>query len=73
MQIETDYNMTELFQRMTSGEFTILIYGYVRYLDVYDREHRASFGIRRRLKWENAALAPTVVDENWPSNYDAAT
>lgn len=73
VQIETDYNMNELFQRMAPGEFTILIYGYARYLDVYDREHRASFGLRRRLKWENAALAPTVVDEYWPPNYNEAT
>lgn len=73
VQIETDYNMTDLLQRMTSGEFTILIYGYARYLDVYDREHRVSFGLRRRLKWENAALTPTVVDEYWPANYNAAT
>jgi hypothetical protein len=73
VQIETDYNMSELFQRMASGEFTIVIYGYARYLDVYDREHRISFGLRRRLKWENAALAPTVVDDNWPPDYNAAT
>lgn len=73
MQIETDYNMSELSQRMVLGEFTIHIYGYARYLDVYDREHRVSFGLRRRLKWENAALVPTVVDEYWPANYNAAT
>jgi hypothetical protein len=73
VQIETDYNMSELFQKMSSGEFTILIYGYATYLDVYDREHRASFGLRRRLKWENGAMAPTVVDDNWPAQYNAAT
>lgn len=73
VQVETDYNMSDLAQRMASGEFTILIYGYVRYLDVYDREHRISFGLRRRLKWENAALTPTVVDDNWPPDYNAAT
>jgi hypothetical protein len=73
VQIETDYNMSDLFQKMASGEFTILIYGYARYLDVYDREHQISFGLRRRLKWENAALAPTVVDDNWPPDYNAAT
>lgn len=73
VQIETDCNMSDLFQRMASGELSILIYGYARYLDVYDREHRVSFGLRRRLKWENAALAPTVVDDNWPPHYDAAS
>lgn len=35
VQIETDYNMNDLFQRMASGKFTIVIYGYARYLDVY--------------------------------------
>jgi len=73
VQIETDYSMSDLSQRMSSGEFTILIYGYARYLDVYEREHRVSFGLRRRLKWENAALTPTVVDDNWPPNYNAAS
>ena len=73
VQIETEYNMIELFQRMAPGELTILIYGYARYADVYGREHRASFGLRRRLKWENTAFAPTVVDEHWPASYNAAT
>jgi hypothetical protein len=73
VQIETDYNMSDLSQKMASGEFTILIYGYACYLDVYNREHRISFGLRRRMKWENAALAPTVVDDHWPPDYNAAT
>ncbi|UWZ81807.1 hypothetical protein [Occallatibacter riparius] len=73
VQIETDYSMSELSQRMVSGEFTIHIYGYARYLDVYDREHRVAFGLRRKLKWENAAMTPSVVDEYWPPQYNSAT
>jgi hypothetical protein len=74
VMIETEYQMTELYQQMSSGQMTIFVYGYVRYADVYGRAHETCFGLRRRLKWSNAALGPTILDEQFgPPEYNSAT
>ena len=70
--IETEFNMAELYQKMSSGEFTTHIFGYIRYLDVYGRQHYTNFGIRRRLKWQGAAMHPFVVDDYWPAEFNSA-
>jgi hypothetical protein len=74
VSVETEYSMTELAQRMTQGQFSIFVYGYVCYSDVYNRHHRSNIGLRRRLKWENGFLGATVVDDQFGSSeYNAAT
>lgn len=72
VRIETDCEVPDLFQKMFSGTLSILVFGYIRYSDVYDRQHHTKFGIRRRLRGQKGAPRPEVVDDYWPSERNSA-